>query len=83
MVLHNGWVKGFILGILFAAAAALLTTSRSGRENRAMIAEKGVEFRDKALSAIEEKRGQLGEIVSEVASKSQLQVDRLKDVMAS
>ena len=78
MVLHNRWVKGFVLGALFAGAAALLTASKSGRENRTMIAEKGSEFRDKARSAIEDKRGKLGEIASEVASKSQSQVERLK-----
>ena len=66
----NAWFKGFVLGALFAGAAALLTASRSGRENRMMIAEKGIEFRDKALSTLAEKRGQLGGIVSDVAGKS-------------
>lgn len=76
----KNYVVGFFVGGLVAAGVALLTTSRSGSETREMIAEKGAELRDKAVSTIEEKRGQLGEIAENVVSKSREQVERLKDV---
>ncbi len=74
------WIKGFILGGVIAAAVALLTASRSGRETRAMIAKKGVELRDTAVSTINKKRGKLGEVAGEVVDKTRTQAQRLKKV---
>lgn len=44
-----GWFRGFLWGGLIGAGVALLTTKRTGEENRQMLMDKGQEYMDKAM----------------------------------
>ena len=50
------FLAGFIIGGLVGAAAALLLAPQSGEETRAVIKEKGIELKDKAVMTAEDAR---------------------------
>jgi gas vesicle protein len=50
------FLAGFIIGGLVGAATALLLAPQSGEETRAVIKEKSIELKDKAVMSAEEAR---------------------------
>lgn len=68
------WFKGVLLGGMIGAGVALLSTPRSGIENRVMLREKGNELKDKAMQTAEQTRNKAQEMV-------QVGADRATDVV--
>ncbi len=52
----GNFLAGFIIGGLVGAAAALLLAPQSGEETRAVIKEKSIELKDKAVMTAEDAR---------------------------
>lgn len=52
----GNFLAGFVVGGLIGAAAALLMAPQSGEETRAVIREKGIELKDKAVETAEDAR---------------------------
>lgn len=52
----GNFLSGFIIGGLVGAAAALLLAPQSGEETRAVLREKGIELKDRAVETAEETR---------------------------
>jgi gas vesicle protein len=52
----GNFLIGFVVGGLIGAAAALLLAPQSGEETRALIKEKSIELRDKAVETAEDAR---------------------------
>jgi gas vesicle protein len=85
-----GYWKGLLFGGLVGAGIALLAAPRSGEATRGMLREKGVELKEKALSATEEARLRAEELarqgadrVEELKERSQSFLDAQKDNLLS
>lgn len=76
----KGWLAGFIMGVLVGSGTALLMAPRSGEKTRAMLAEKGMEVRDKAMNTVEDTRERVQELTSNVVDEARGRVEQLKDV---
>jgi gas vesicle protein len=57
----EGYFGWFLLGAAVGAAAALLTTPRTGQETREMLSEKGTEWARRAQVFADEAQGRAGE----------------------
>jgi gas vesicle protein len=75
------FLAGMIIGGLVGAAAAMLMAPQSGEETRALIRDKGIELKDKAVDvgqdmqlraekALETTRVQLEDVVDELKSRT-------------
>lgn len=70
----SSWFRGILLGSMIGAGVALLSTPRSGIENRVMLREKGNELKDRARQTAEQTRSKAQEMV-------QMGADRASDVV--
>ena len=50
----GSFLSGFLIGGLVGGAVALLLAPQSGEETRTLIRDKGVEFKDKTVTSMEE-----------------------------
>jgi gas vesicle protein len=82
--------KGLLFGGLIGAGLALLSAPRSGQETRWMLREKGVELKEKALTAAEEARLRAEEMArmgaeraTELKERSQSFLDTQKTTLQS
>ncbi len=57
------WFRGLLLGGMIGAGIAMLSTPRSGEENRQMLRDKGMELRDRAAATVEDTRQKANEAV--------------------
>ena len=75
------FLAGMVIGGLVGAAAAMLLAPQSGEETRALIRDKGIELKDKAVDvgqdmqlraekALETTRVQLEDVVDELKSRT-------------
>ena len=75
------FLAGMVIGGLVGAAAAMLLAPQSGEETRALISDKGIELKDKAVDvgqdmqlraekALETTRVQLEDVVDELKSRT-------------
>lgn len=76
----KNWMTGLVLGGLIGAGIALLNASRSGEETRAMLAEKGMNLRDKAVSTVDDTVKQVEKVTKNIVDEAGDRVDRLKKI---
>lgn len=81
----SSWFRGILLGSMIGAGVALLSTPRSGIENRVMLRQKGNELKDKAVQTAEQTRSRAQEMVqmgadraTEVVQQGQTVLDEQK-----
>ena len=76
---------GFIVGGLAGALVALFNAPQSGEKTRALIRDKSVELKDKAVNRYEETRSQATEFVDDMKEGMQTRTAKLirvgRDVM--
>jgi gas vesicle protein len=77
---NSSWIKGFIIGGVIGAGIALLKASRSGEETRAMLAERGLELRDKAVSTVDDTVKQVEKATKNIVDEASDRADRLKNI---
>jgi len=73
----GGYLGWFLLGAAIGAAAALLTTPRTGRENRELLAERGGEAARRAQSWADEAQSHAGEWLDKSRELFEEQTQRL------
>lgn len=78
--MSSKWMSGLIIGGVIGASVAFLTASRSGEKTRAMISEKGMVLKDKAMEKVNQARGMVDDVKNTVIDNTMERVDRLKDV---
>lgn len=76
----KNWMTGLILGGLIGAGIALLNASRSGEETRAMLAEKGMNLRDKAVSTVDDTVKQVEKTTKNIVDEASDRVSKLKNI---
>jgi gas vesicle protein len=74
----GSFLAGFVIGGLIGAGVALLMAPQSGEETRAMIADKSIELRDRAVETAGEVQTRAGEIASQTAQAYDQQVKRIQ-----
>ena len=70
-------VTGFIVGVLAGAAVALFNAPQSGAKTRALLRDKGVELKDKALDSFQDTRTQAVQLVDNLKDDVQTRTTRL------
>jgi gas vesicle protein len=63
------WIGIFLLGGLVGASIAMLMAPQSGRKTRGMIADKGVELKDRAMGTVEETKHKAEQLASSTMEK--------------
>ena len=63
----RAFLVGFVIGGLIGAGVALFLAPQSGEETRAMIADKSIELRDRAMETAGEIQANVGEYASQTA----------------
>ena len=74
----GSFLAGFVIGGLIGAGVALLMAPQSGEETRALIADKSIELRDRAVTTAGEAQTRAGEIASQTAQAYDQQVQRIQ-----
>ncbi len=74
----GSFLAGFVIGGLIGAGVALLMAPQSGEETRALIADKSIELRDRAVETAEEAQSRAGEFASQTAEAYDQQVQRIQ-----
>jgi gas vesicle protein len=64
-------VIGILIGGLVGVGVALLSAPQSGSQTRSMLREKGVEYRDRANSTIQETRVKAEDAITKVRSRAE------------
>jgi gas vesicle protein len=72
-------LTGFVIGGLIGAAAALLMAPQSGEEMRAMIRDRSVELKEKAVRTVEDTRNRAEEAIHDTVSKAEEMARTAKD----
>jgi len=65
----GAFLSGFIIGGLVGAVVALLLAPQSGEETRALIRDKSIELKDKAVETAEEARARTEAAASEARAR--------------
>ncbi len=76
----KSWMSGFLVGSLIGVGVALLKAPRPGDETRAMLAEKGMDMKDKALSTVDSTVKQVEKATKNIVNEAEDRVDRLKNI---
>ena len=74
----GSFLAGFVIGGLIGAGVALLMAPQSGEETRALIADKSIELRDRAVETAGEVQSQAGDFASQTAETYNQQVQRIQ-----
>lgn len=74
----GSFLAGFVIGGLIGAGVALLMAPQSGEETRALIADKSIELRDRAVETAGEVQSQAGDFASQTAETYNQQVKRIQ-----
>lgn len=74
----GSFLAGFVIGGLIGAGVALLMAPQSGEETRALIADKSIELRDRAVETAGEVQSQAGDFASQTAEAYNKQVQRIQ-----
>jgi len=74
----GSFLAGFVIGGLIGAGVALLMAPQSGEETRALIADKSIELRDRAVETAGEVQSQAGDFASQTAEAYNQQVKRIQ-----
>ncbi|KAF0108041.1 MAG: hypothetical protein FD146_1339 [Anaerolineaceae bacterium] len=74
----GAFLIGFVVGGVAGAVAALLLAPQSGVETRAMIKDKSIELRDKAVETAEKTRVKVDEFAVEAKTRGKEFVDSAK-----
>jgi gas vesicle protein len=74
----GSFLAGFVIGGLIGAGVALLMAPQSGEETRAIITDKSIELRDRAVETAGEVQAQAGDIASQTAEAYNQQVKRIQ-----
>ncbi len=74
----GSFLAGFVIGGLIGAGVALLMAPQSGEETRALIADKSIELRDRAVETAEDVQSQAGDFASQTAEAYNQQVERIQ-----
>ncbi|MDX9850106.1 MAG: YtxH domain-containing protein [Anaerolineaceae bacterium] len=77
--MSNNWLTGLIIGGVVGGTIALLTAARRGEETREMIAEKGMDLRDKAITTAANTRGRVEDLASTIVDGTREKVSQLKE----
>jgi gas vesicle protein len=72
------FLAGFVIGGLVGAAVALLMAPQSGEETRAVIMEKGIELKDKAVVSAEETRSRAEKAMEDARVRAEESVEELR-----
>jgi len=74
----GSFLAGFVIGGLIGAGVALLMAPQSGEETRALITDKSIELRDRAVETAGEVQSQAGDFASQTAETYNKQVQRIQ-----
>jgi gas vesicle protein len=74
----GSFLAGFVIGGLIGAGVALLMAPQSGEETRAIIKEKSIELRDRAVDTVEEAQKQVEEMQERGKQVYEEQVQRVQ-----
>ena len=75
----GAFLVGFIVGGLTGAVVSLLMAPQSGEETRALIKDKGIELRDKAVVTTEEALAKAEATAAEARARADELAKQLKD----
>lgn len=78
----GAFLIGFIVGGVAGAVAALLLAPQSGAETRALIHDKSIELRDKAVETAEKTRVKVDELAVEARTRGKELLDTAKKAVA-
>ena len=74
----GAFLVGFLVGALSGAVVALLFAPQSGEETRALIGERSIELRDKAVETGREAYSQASKYTEDVVESAKKTVNRKK-----
>ena len=72
------FLAGFVIGGLVGAAVALVMAPQSGEETRAVIMEKSIELKDKAVVSAEEARTRAEKAMEDARMRAEESVEELR-----
>jgi gas vesicle protein len=78
----GAFLIGFVVGGLTGAVAALLLAPQSGEETRALIKDKGIELRDKAVETADQTKVKVEKYAADAKVKGQELIDSAKKAVA-
>jgi len=74
----GSFLAGFVIGGLIGAGVALLMAPQSGEETRALITDKSIELRDRAVETAGEAQTRATEYAQQTAERYDEQVQRIQ-----
>jgi len=74
----GSFLAGFVIGGLIGAGVALLMAPQSGEETRALIADKSIELRDRAVDTASDVQTRAGELAQQTSQRYDEQVQRIQ-----